>query len=108
MKQRDVSREGERTAVGIDPCKEFLQLAILSLASDTSGEPGPLFFFGIDLLQLFFCALKLPAAFITMIKLHIEVLGLIVRIFFGQPDTMIGGDIPDRIVTTKWAVDQIM
>lgn len=23
-------REGERTAVGIDPCKEFLQLAILS------------------------------------------------------------------------------
>jgi len=68
----------------------------------------PLLFFGIDLPQLIFCALKLPAAFITMIKLHIEVLGLIVRIFFGQPDAMIGGDIPDRIVTTKRAVNQIL
>ncbi|MGB6866961.1 MAG: hypothetical protein WBE11_14840, partial [Candidatus Aminicenantaceae bacterium] len=62
----------------------------------------------IDLLQLIFRALKLPAAFVTVIKLHIEVLGLIVRTFFGQPDAMIGGDIPDRIVTTKGAVIQIM
>jgi hypothetical protein len=57
---------------------------------------------------LIFCALKLPAAFVTVIKLHIEVLGLIMRIFFGQPDAMIGGDIPDRIVTTKRAATQIM
>ncbi len=30
LKQENEYREGERTAVGIDPCKEFLQLAILS------------------------------------------------------------------------------
>jgi len=57
---------------------------------------------------LIFCALKFPAAFVTVIKLYIEVLGLIMRIFFGQPDAMIEGDIPDRIVTTKGAVNQIM
>jgi hypothetical protein len=30
LKQEKEYREGERTAAGIDPCKEFLQLAILS------------------------------------------------------------------------------
>ena len=30
LKEEKEYREGERTAVGIDPCKEFLQLAILS------------------------------------------------------------------------------
>ena len=58
-------------------------------------DPGPLLFIEIDLLHLLFRALKLPAAFVAVIKLHIEVLSLIVRIFFGQPDAMIGGDIPD-------------
>jgi hypothetical protein len=67
-----------------------------------------LLFFGIGHLQLIFRPLKLPAAFVTVIKLHIEVLGLIVRTFFGQPDAMIVGDIPDRIVTTKGTANQIM
>jgi hypothetical protein len=57
---------------------------------------------------LIFRALKLPAAFVTVIKLHIEVLGFIVRTFFGQPDAMIVGDIPDIIMTTKGATNQIM
>jgi hypothetical protein len=77
-------------------------------ANGRKERPGPLLFFGIDFPQLIFCSLKLPAAFVAVIKLHIEVLGLIMRIFFCQPDAMIEGDIPDRIVTTKRAVNQIM
>ena len=68
---------------------------------------GPLLFLGIFLLQLIFRALELPAAFVTVIKLYIEVLGLIVWIFFGQPDAMIHGDIPDRSVTAKGATNQM-
>jgi hypothetical protein len=57
-------------------------------------DPVPLLIFGIDILHMNFRALKLPAAFVTVINLHIEILGLIMRIFFSQPDAMIGGDIP--------------
>ena len=71
-------------------------------------DPVPLLFFGIDLLHMSFRALKLPAAFVTVINLHIEILGLILRIFLGQPDALLGGDIPGRILTAKWAVDQII
>jgi hypothetical protein len=58
-----------------------------------------------DLLLLFFRTLKLTAAFIAAAELYIEVLCLIVRIFFCHPNTMLGRDIPDGIMATKWAAD---
>jgi transposase len=43
MLQRDTGKqEGERIAVGIDPCKEFLQLAILSPGQDVEFRKLPL------------------------------------------------------------------
>ena len=36
------NKEGERIAVGIDPCKEFLQLAILSPGQDVEFRKLPL------------------------------------------------------------------
>jgi len=61
-----------------------------------------------DLLLLFFRTLKLSATFIAVVELHVEVLRLIVRIFFSHPDTMLSSDIPDGIVATKGTADQFM
>ncbi len=77
-------------------------------ANELNLNPERLFFIGIDLLHMNFRTLKLPTAFVTVINLHIEILGLVMRIFFGHPDTKIRGDISGCILTAKGAADKIL
>jgi len=42
LREGKEAKHGERTAVGIDPCKEFLQLAILSHKKDPVFKKLPL------------------------------------------------------------------